>query len=68
MSAANEELLAHLVRAVEAVRELRPEARRQALLRPESGLNLIDAERARRSSRDSDINRSPEIGVTVDEA
>lgn len=68
MSAANEELLAHLVRAVEAVRGLEPSARRQALLRPESGLNIIDTERARRSSRDSDINRSPEIGVPADRA
>lgn len=66
MSAANEELLAHLVRAVDAVRGLEPAARRQALLRPESGLNIIDTERARRSSRDSDINRSPEIGVAAD--
>jgi DNA-binding transcriptional regulator YiaG len=66
MSAANEELLAHLVRAVDAVRGLDPAARRQALLRPESGLNIIDTERARRSSRDSDINRSPEIGVAAD--
>lgn len=66
MSAANEELLAHLVRAVDAVRGLEPAARRQALLRPGSGLNIIDTERARRSSRDSDINRSPEIGVAAD--
>jgi len=68
MSAANEELLAHLVRAVDAVRDLEPAARRQALLRPESGLNIIDTERSRRSSRDSDINRSPEIGVAADRA
>lgn len=68
MSAANEELLAHLVRAVDAVRGLEPAARRQALLRSESGLNIIDTERARRSSRDSDINRSPEIGVAADGA
>jgi transcriptional regulator with XRE-family HTH domain len=68
MSAANEELLAHLVRAVDAVRGLEPATRRQALLRPESGLNIIDTERARRSSRDSDINRSPEIGVADDKA
>ena len=66
MSAANEELLAHLVRAVDAVRGLEPAARRQALLRPDSGLNIIDTERARRSSRDSDINRSPEIGAAAD--
>lgn len=66
MSAANEELLAHLVRAVNAVRVLDPATRRQALLRPESGLNIIDTERARRSSRDSDINRSPDIGVAAD--
>lgn len=66
MSATNEELLAHLVRAVDAVRGLEPAVRRQALLRPERGLNLIDTERARRSSRGSDINRSPEIGGAAD--
>lgn len=68
LSAANEELLAHLVRAVDAVRGLEPAVRRQALLRPDGGLNIIDTERARRSSRDSDINRSPEIGVAADRA
>lgn len=66
MSGANEELLAHLVRAVDAVRSLPLTARRQALLRPENGLNIVDAERARRSSRASDINRSPDIELTAD--
>lgn len=68
MSAANEELLAHLVRSVAAVRDLEPAARRQALLRPDSGMNIIDTERARHSSRDSDINRSPDIVAATGEA
>jgi hypothetical protein len=68
MTASNEELLAHLVRAVEAVKHLAPPDRRQALLRSDSGLNLVDAERARRSSRETDINRSPRIGVVADQA
>jgi hypothetical protein len=67
MTASNEELLAHLVRAVEAVKHLAPLDRRQALLRSDSGLNLVDAERARRSSRETDINRSPRIGVVADQ-
>jgi hypothetical protein len=68
MTASNEELLAHLVRAVEAVKHLAPLDRRQELLRSGSGLNLVDVERARRSSRESDINRSPRIGVVADQA
>jgi hypothetical protein len=68
MTASNEELLAHLVRAVEAVKHLPPPDRRQALLRSDSGLNLVDTERARRSSRETDINRPPRIGVVVDQA
>lgn len=67
MSASNEELLAHLVRAVEAVQHLPASDRRQALLRSDKGLNIVDAERARRSSRMTDINRSPEIGVADDQ-
>lgn len=68
MTATNEELLAHLVRAVEGVRYLDPENRRQALLRSDAGLNIVDAERTSRSSRPFDINRSPEIGVASDRA
>lgn len=68
MSASNEELLAHLVQAVQAVKHLEPAARRQALLRIDAGLNIIDTERSRRSSRATDINRSPEIGVASDQA
>jgi hypothetical protein len=68
MTASNEELLAHLLRAVDSVKHLAPSDRRQALLSPGSGLNLVDTERARRSSRETDINRSPRIGVVVDEA
>jgi hypothetical protein len=68
MTASNEELLIHLVRAVEAVQHLAPHDRRQALLGCGSGLNLVDTERARRSSRETDINRSPRIGVVVDQA
>lgn len=68
MTASNEELLAHLVRAVEAVKHLAPPDRRQALLRSDSGLNLVDTERARRSSRETDINRPPRIGVVADQA
>jgi hypothetical protein len=68
MTASNEELLIHLVRAVEAVKHLAPHDRRQALLSSGSGLNLVDTERARRSSRETDINRSPRIGVAVDQA
>lgn len=66
MTASNEELLVHLVQAVGSVKHLTPPNRRQALLSPGSGLNLVDAERARRSSRETDINRSPRIGVVVD--
>ncbi len=66
MTASNEELLAHIVRAVEAVRHLAPADRRQALLASDSGLNIIDAERARRSSRETDINRPPRTGIAVD--
>lgn len=68
LSASNEELLAHLVQAVQAVKHLEPASRRQALLRTDTGLNIIDAERSRRSSRPTDINRSPEIGVAGDQA
>lgn len=68
MTASNEELLAHLVRAVQAVKHLEPGDRRQALLRTDAGLNIVDTERARRSSRTTDINRSPEIGVASDQA
>lgn len=66
MTASNEELLAHLVRAVQALKHLELGDRRQALLRTDAGLNIIDAERAIRSSRVTDINRSPEIGVASD--
>lgn len=66
MSAANEELLVHLVRAIDSVNHLAISARRQALLNSSSGLNLVDSERARRSSRETDINRSPRTGVVVD--
>lgn len=68
MTASNEELLTHLVRAVQALRHLEIGDRRQALLRTDAGLNIIDAERAIRSSRATDINRSPEIGVASDQA
>jgi len=68
MTASNEELLAHLVRVVDAVKHLEAGDRRQALLRSDSGLNIVDTERARRSSRMTDINRSPEIGVADDQA
>lgn len=68
MTASNAELLAHLMRAVEAVKHLSPADRRQALLRSDSGLNLIDTERARRSSRETDINRPPPTGIVVDQA
>jgi hypothetical protein len=68
MSGSNEELLAHLVQAVQAVKHLDPPDRRQALLRAAAGLNIIDTERARRSSRSDDINRSPEIGAMSDQA
>lgn len=68
MTASNEEFLVHLVRAVASVKHMTPSDRRQALLSPASGLNLVDAERARRSSRETDINRSPRIGVAVDQA
>lgn len=66
MSASNEELLVHLVRAVDSVKHLPISARRQALLNTNSGLNLVDSERARRSSRETDINRSPRTGVVTD--
>lgn len=66
MTASNEELLAHMVRAVEAVKHLAPADRRQALLASDSGLNIIDTERARRSSRETDINRPPRTGIVVD--
>lgn len=68
MTASNEELLAHLVRAVQAVKHLEPSDRRQTLLRTDAGLNIVDTERARRSSRATDINRSPEIGAASDQA
>ena len=68
MTASNEELLVHLVRAVDSVKHFAPSDRRQALLSSGSGLNLVDTERATRSSRETDINRSPRIGVVVDEA
>lgn len=68
MAASNEELLARLVHAVETVKNLKPSDRRQALLRSGSGLNLVDAERAKRSSRPTDINRAPEIGLVGDQA
>lgn len=68
MTASNAELLAHLVRAVEAVKHLPSAERRQALLRSDSGLNLIDTERARRSSRQTDINRPPRTGIVIDQA
>lgn len=61
MSAANEEMLSRLVALVDSVRELDPAARRQAILRTGSGLNIIDAARSERASRASDINRSPDI-------
>lgn len=67
MAASNEELLAHLLRAVDSVKHLDPFDRRQALLDSSSGLNIVDSERAKRSSRDTDINRSPETGVAVDQ-
>lgn len=63
MSSGNEELLARLVQAVDTVRHLGASSRRQALLDSSSGLNIIDEQRASRSSLDSDINRSPEIGT-----
>lgn len=66
MSASNEELLMHLVEVVESLAGLSVEARRQALLTQAAGLNIVDAERARRSSNRSDINRAPEIGVLPD--
>lgn len=66
MSASNEELLMHLVDIVETLADRSPEARRQTLLSQASGLNIVDTERARRSSNRSDINRSPEIGVLPD--
>lgn len=66
MSASNEELLMHLVDIVDSMADLSPEARRQALLSQGSGLNIVDTERARRSSNRSDINRSPETGVLPD--
>lgn len=68
MSASNEELLVHLVHAVDSVKHLAPSERRQALLSSDSGLNLVDTERAKRSSRETDINRSPRIGVVIDQA
>jgi DNA-binding transcriptional regulator YiaG len=68
MTASNEELLTQLVRAVDAVKPMGAGDRRQALLRADSGLNIVDTERARRSSRKTDINRSPEIGVEDDQA
>lgn len=63
MSAANEELLARLMQAVDSVRHLEQSTRRLALLDSSSGLNIIDRQRAARSSSDADINRSPEIGI-----
>lgn len=68
MTASNAELLVHLARAVDGVRNLDPAARRQALLSSANGLNLVDTERARRSSTGSDINRSPEIGAEGSQA
>lgn len=68
MAASNAELLAHLVRAVDEVKHLAPDDRRQVLLRSDNGLNIVDTERAARSSRATDINRSPEIGVTGEQA
>lgn len=68
MTASNEELLVHLVHAVDSVKHLDHSDRRQALLTSDRGLNLVDTERARRSSRETDINRSPRIGVVADQA
>jgi DNA-binding transcriptional regulator YiaG len=66
MTASNAELLARLSSAISSLGDMEPSSRRQALLRSEAGLNIVDAERAKRSSKDTDINRSPEIGVTLE--
>lgn len=68
MSAANEEALAALARAVDDVRSLDPATRRQALLSSDKGLNIIDTVRSERSSRPTDINRSPDTFEVVSES
>lgn len=67
MSTNNIELLTHLETILGNFEGLDRDKIRALLLHSESGLNLIDTERARRSSTPIDINRPPATGV-MDEA
>lgn len=61
MAAANEEMLTRLAKTVDSLKNLDLTSRRQALLATDIGANIIDAARAERSSRATDINRSPDL-------